>query len=938
MARGRRGCCHDQHRSRFASRLHAPHGAKEPLIITDLHSEKRFGVAPLLREHGVVSGMSVIIGNPHNPFGVLGCHSTRLREFSQTDAQFLQSVGNLIAAAIERNQNEAALRASEQKYRSLLESIDEGFCIIEVIFDEKDNPVDYRWLEVNPAFERQTGLSDFREKTIREMLPAHETYWFEIYGRVARTGQATRFEHRAAQLGRWYDVYAWRHGDPRDGQVAVLFNDVTKRKLIEQSLAESARQQQALYRLADQLHRARSFADIYNAALDAILDALQCNRASILLIDDAVVMRFVGWRGLSDAYRRAVEGHSPWSVTEKNAVPIHIDDVARADLSDSLKSTIKGEGIGALVFVPVISDGKLIGKFMAYFNAPHVFTDEEIELSLTIARQLAFAIARKRADEELRESEGRFRAFFENSTLPLWEDDWSEVKAQLAEWSRSGITDLRHYLQEDPRAIGTCLSRVRLLKTNQAGVELLHAPDKDAVLKQLDRQIAPESWHVIADLLVAIATGQTHFRGESVLKGFTGETCHVIFDFVALPGHEETLEHVLVSLVDITEIKRAEETLREADRRKDEFLAMLAHELRNPLAPIRNATQALKLIGRSDAKQQRMLEVIERQIQYMARLVDDLLDVSRITRGKIALQRETLELATIVSRAVESSRPLIDARRHQLTVTWPPHSVRVDGDLTRLVQIIGNLLNNAAKYTDEGGHLWLEAADENGEAVIRVRDDGIGLSADMLPHVFDLFAQSNRSLDRSQGGLGIGLTLVRRLVEMHGGKVEARSEGPGLGSEFIVRLPEVGPKEASDVGKSRWERARIEAGALRVLIIEDNVDAAETLSFMLELGGHEVRIAHDGASGLAVADAFKPQVVVCDIGLPVMNGFEVAAKLHAQPGFEQTPLIALSGYGQEEDRRRSKEAGFAYHLTKPVEPEALMALLESLSLGASAVK
>jgi CheY-like chemotaxis protein len=309
--------------------------------------------------------------------------------------------------------------------------------------------------------------------------------------------------------------------------------------------------------------------------------------------------------------------------------------------------------------------------------------------------------------------------------------------------------------------------------------------------------------------------------------------------------------------------------------------------------------------------------------------VDDLLDVSRITRGKVTLARELLDLSTIINRAVETSRPLIDERRHKLTVAFPPEPARVEGDLTRLVQVVGNLLNNAAKYTDEGRQIWLEAAEEGDEAVIRVRDNGMGISADLLPHVFALFTQAERSLDRSHGGLGIGLTLVRHLVEMHGGRVEARSEGPGRGSEFIVRLPALAQGSAADTKEAIGERARPASGALKILVVEDNVDSAESMALLLRLNGHEVRIAHDGSSALAEAHSFVPQVVLCDIGLPGMDGYEVAARLREQEAFKQTPLIALTGYGQDESRRRAKEAGFDYHLVKPVEPGALNTVLNS---------
>jgi CheY-like chemotaxis protein/two-component sensor histidine kinase len=356
---------------------------------------------------------------------------------------------------------------------------------------------------------------------------------------------------------------------------------------------------------------------------------------------------------------------------------------------------------------------------------------------------------------------------------------------------------------------------------------------------------------------------------------------------------------------------------------------MLAHELRNPLAPVLNAVHALQLGARgADAAAAR--EMIERQTRHMARLVDDLLDVSRITRGKIQLRLEPVELAGIIDRAVDSARPLLDARRHAVALNVPPGPIRVTADAMRLEQVLANLLNNAAKYTEPGGHITLSAAAEGKEAVVRVRDDGIGIAAEVLSRVFDLFMQAHATPDRAQGGLGIGLTLVRRLVEMHGGAVEAHSAGPGHGSEFVVRLPiaECGTRDAGpkDVPRS----ALCVPHSRRVLVVDDNRDAAESLAMMLRLDGHEVQVAHDGPAALEAARAFGPEVVLMDIGLPRMSGHEVAARLSQQPHDGERLLVAMTGYGQDEDRRRSREAGFHHHLVKPVDPQALRDLLACL--------
>ncbi len=387
----------------------------------------------------------------------------------------------------------------------------------------------------------------------------------------------------------------------------------------------------------------------------------------------------------------------------------------------------------------------------------------------------------------------------------------------------------------------------------------------------------------------------------------------------------------------IEELQERARALKDADRRKDEFLAMLAHELRNPLAPIWNAVRVMRLLAPADGNVQWARDVIERQVQHMSRLVDDLLDVSRITRGKIALRKQLVEVAGLIARAVEMSRPFIDARHHELTVSVPPEPLCVIGDQTRLAQVLGNLLNNAAKYTEEAGKISLALVCEGEEVVITISDTGIGMAPDLLPHVFDLFMQGQQLLDQTQGGLGIGLTLVRDLVEMHGGSVHARSPGSRQGSEFIVRLPRVTPPRLQrgadspprlDVQLPR----RSPSAACRVLVVDDNVDAAESLALCLQAMGYDVQARHDGPTALDAAQAFRPRIVLLDIGLPGMNGYEVARCLR-QRGAERLALIAMTGFGQEQDRRRAQQAGFDRYVVKPVDPEALEKMLAQFAAG-----
>jgi len=375
--------------------------------------------------------------------------------------------------------------------------------------------------------------------------------------------------------------------------------------------------------------------------------------------------------------------------------------------------------------------------------------------------------------------------------------------------------------------------------------------------------------------------------------------------------------------------KEAEEKLKEASRRKDEFLAMLSHELRNPLAPIRNAAEVMRRIAPTDAGIVWARDVVERQVTHLAQLVDDLLDVSRITQGKISLKKEAVELARVIQHSIDTARTLLDAKRHNLSVAVSPAPIWVYGDFARLSQVVGNILNNAAKYTSEGGKIELTASAERGEALICVRDNGIGIDAALLPHVFELFTQGERSLDRSQGGLGVGLTVVQRLVDLHQGRVEVHSDGVGKGSLFRVILPCI-----SEVPQAAGEErvaaafAAVPAGK-RVLVIDDNIDAAESIAVYLRLEGHEVRTVSDGPQAVAIAQVFAPQVAVVDIGLPGMNGYEVARRLRLRGSDAPTLLIALTGYGQKEDRARSIQAGFHHHFVKPADPRIIQSAIAS---------
>jgi PAS domain S-box-containing protein len=636
--------------------------------------------------------------------------------------------------------------------------------------------------------------------------------------------------------------------------------------------------------------------------------------------DDAIISKDL--RGVITSWNRGAERLFGYAAEEAVGRPVTmLIPPGRLDEEEMILSRVRaGEHVAPYETVRRRKDGAEVAVSLTV--SPIRNAAGEIVGASKIARDIT---ARKRAEAErdrlaeaVRVSEERYRAFVAQSTEGIWRFEVERpVSVALPAEEQIELFYRHAYLAECNDAMARMYG---------------FASSEEIVGARLGDFMPREEAANVAYLRAFIASGYRLTEAESHEFDRDGRPRYFLNNLVGIVENGR-LVRAWGTQRDVTQRRQAEEALREADRRKDEFLAMLAHELRNPLAPIRNAAQIMKLLGPAEPRLQWARDVIDRQVDHLTRLVDDLLDVSRITRGKVTLQRETLDLSAVITRAVETSRPLIDARRHRLTVSLPSEPVRLEGDLTRLVQVVSNLLNNAAKYTDEGGLIEVEARREtsaNGageEAVVRVRDTGMGLPADLLPHVFDLFTQADRSLDRSQGGLGIGLTLVRQLVEMHGGRVEARSDGPGRGSEFEVRLPALAPAAPAGSPASGPDGGDAAPRGVKILVVEDNIDSAESLALLLEFEGHEVRMVHDGPAALAAARDFRPAVILCDIGLPGMNGYEVAERLRAEPEFKDTRLIALTGYGQEEDRRRALAAGFDHHLTKPVEPDALAALL-----------
>ena len=505
---------------------------------------------------------------------------------------------------------------------------------------------------------------------------------------------------------------------------------------------------------------------------------------------------------------------------------------------------------------------------------------------------------RRRHEEDLRQSEERFRLLVD--AVQDYAIFMLEPSGVVASWN-AGAQRIKQYRPQE--IIGRHFS-------------VFYTPDKVA-----------EGWPE-HELEVAAATGRFEDEGWRVRKDGTRFWANVVINAVRGPGGE--LRGFAKVTRDRTETKRVERLVEEG-RQVNEFLAMLGHELRNPLAPVRNAVALMHTTDVADPTILWARDLIERQVSHMSRLVDDLLDVSRITSGKITLRLEVTDLRGIVSRAVDANRPLFETRGHTVEVELGPVPVPVEGDATRLAQVVLNLLSNSAKYTPQSGHVWVSLRRERAEALLSVRDDGVGMKAELLPRVFDLFVQGDRSLDRSEGGLGLGLTMVERLVALHHGTVEAHSPGLGQGSEFVVRLPLAAAPGGAAAGRAASPPEAAGKRSLRILLVDDNRDAVESTCMLLRHWGHDVEAANDGAGALEAVARDRPDIVLLDIGLPGIDGYEVARRIRASEAGADTALVAMTGYGQAEDRRRSSEAGFTMHLVKPVEPAALRMVLAQLA-------
>ena len=550
-------------------------------------------------------------------------------------------------------------------------------------------------------------------------------------------------------------------------------------------------------------------------------------------------------------------------------------------------------GFRAIHSTPIATrGGRMLGALSVHFRESRLPTTREVQLAELCARYAAEAIEHHRSAAAIRESERLYRAIGESINYGIWVCD------------ENG--DATYVSDSFLRLTGLTAGKYR----KSIWSTVLHPDDAQRVRTQ---------W------VQCVAEGRD-WEAQVRVKTAAGDWRAILSRGVAIRDETGRITGWAGMNLDIDRLKRVENELRELDQRKNEFLATLAHELRNPLAPIRNGREIMRLARGNPGMVEQARTMMERQLHQMIRLVDDLLDVSRVSRGKIELRMERIDLATALANAVETSKPLLDQNGQALELDLPSQPMPLNADLTRLAQVFANLLNNAAKYTDKGGHIRLSAATSGTTAVVRVRDDGIGIPPEMLERIFGIFTQVDRSLEKARGGLGIGLSIAKRLAEMHGGMIEALSDGPGRGSEFVVRLPlALGAAEPSnEKPNATAPDARMRR---RVLIADDNIDSASSLSMMLQVMGNDVRVAHDGLEALSLAEGFRADAILLDIGMPGLNGYDVCRRIRALPWGRQVTIIALTGWGQEDDKRRSQDAGFDRHLVKPVEPATLARVL-----------
>ncbi len=770
----------------------------------------------------------------------------------------------------ERQRTEAALRQSEHRYRTLFEMMDEGFCVIEVLFDAGGRPEDYCFLETNPAFEKHSGLSEVMGKRMRELFPNHEAQWFETYGKVALTGEPARFINQAKELdGRWFDVYAFRLGGCDSRKVAVLFTDITKQKQAEDALRQSEKRLQKVI------------------AIETVGVIFLTSEGEITYANDAFA-RMSGY-SREDFANGLVQWHQ---MTPPEGLP------------QSLQAIQEFKSIGYTTPYEreyICKDGS---RRWGLFAASRLNAAEIVEFIIDISDS-------KRAEEALRLSEERMRLATSAARIYSWEFDVNSHKARYS----ANAKEVLGFAQPEDIA---------------ENIGLIHEDDRHRILEKFQQAIAAETKFDEEFRLVNPSSGEIVWHSSQGV-------------FIGSPGSKNR-RFVGISQ-NITERKQAEaereqllareqasrEQAEAANRIKDEFLAVLSHELRSPLNPILGWSSLLQTRKLDEAKIAQALATIQRNARLQSDLIEDLLDVSRILRGKLSLNVGPVDLATMIQSAIETVRLAAEAKAIQVQALLAPKVGQVAGDSTRLQQVIWNLLSNAVKFTPEGGQVNIQLKPVGSHAQIIVSDTGQGIHPDFLPHVFDYFRQADAATTRNFGGLGLGLAIVHHLVELHGGTVVAESPGVGQGATFTIQLPLM-PTQPTANQDSQLLAMSLDLSDIKILVVDDDTDTRELTAFLLEQYGARVTAVSSAQEALVALTRSKPHVLLSDIGMPNVDGYVLIQQVRTLPSEQggQIPAIALTAYAGEINQQQALAAGFQKHISKPIEPRALVQAISSL--------
>lgn len=903
--------CLDDFGASFADMLRGGH----VLAVADIESVDMLAepVRRRCRDFGMRALLKVPLIRGGRLVALLALQQSEPRTWSEGDIALAIEVADRTRDGTERSKSERALRQSEEKYRTLFETVAEGFCIAEVVRDEDGRVTGMYYREVNPAFERHTGLHDVIGKSSRVVFPYMGSRWLDVVARVMQTGQPERLEDFRSDVGRWLSVQYSRVGREGSRLIGIAFDDISERKRIE----------------------------LASSRLAAIVENS----------DDAIIRKDLN--GIIQTWNIGAErifGYVAHEVIGKSITILIPPDRAGEEL-EILARIRKGERVERCETVRQRKDGSLIDVSLTV--SPILDSEGRVVAASKIARDIS---RRKREEASLRESERR-HAFLLMLFDALREQPDGNIIGAVC------VRMLAKYMRVD-RCYMTRLSPhdnlARVIAEYRGGsLPPVYGTEGELLLSAFPtcmQRLETEPL-VIGDIMVEPGFSDAERRALLALRG------HVAMMAAPLRSGERNSIWALVAgsdaprawspdevrlIEDVAEhawsaidrarndaaLREREAEVRRVSRAKDEFIAMLGHELRNPLAPIATTLQLMKL--RQPDVLARERGIIEAQVQHLTGLVDDLLDVTRITRGKVELDSKRVEIGEVIAAAVETTQDAMESNRQTLHVQADEQLV-VAGDRRRLVQVLVNLLGNAAKYSPPDRNIWLSARAEDGQVVLRVRDEGRGIPHDLLPRIFETFTQGSRGIDRSQGGLGLGLAIVRSLVLLHGGSVGAESDGPYKGSEFTVRLPLLDRPQPADATaeagpprKSRLVNASVEE-RIRVLIVDDYAPAAESLALLLHEMGYQTLVARDGAAGLTALAKFRPQVALVDIGLPVIDGYEVAQTVRRTPGFEDLPLVAITGYGQPSDHVRVMSAGFNEHVIKPLDAAHISELIERLS-------